>query len=230
MSTDGELSGAKATPKPDLFAPNRKDSEVRRAYPKDPHGWFVEEEWCTQVMVEFERRPINGTLVRPFELCGIPSPVWDPACGQGNIPRALVASGIEGVVCTDLIDRGFGEGGWDFLATPPRLPEPTPRAIVTNPPYGRLAERFILRALEVVPYVAVLVQAKFAYSQGRYERLWRDDPPSREIRFVDRPSMPPGRLLGKLKAKGGKMDFYWAIWDRRSTGPTTAHWIRKPGR
>lgn len=218
MSTAGELSGAKARPKPDLFTPNRKDSDVRKAYPKDPLGWFCEEPWTIEALWRFEKD--HG---------GIPDNVWDPACGAGNIPRTLQSLGLF-AFGSDIVDRGYeyGIGGHDFLAP---LGKPLEAgAIVTNPPYGLLAERFILRALEIAPYVAMLVQAKFPYSQGRYERLWRQHPPARILFLVDRPSMPPGHLVGKITAKGGKMDFMFAVWDKRSTGQTTAHWIRRPGK
>lgn len=57
--------------------------------------------------------------------------IWEPACGDGAISKVLEAAGYQ-VVSTDLIDRGFGAGGQDFL----KSPEPLARNIITNPPYG----------------------------------------------------------------------------------------------
>jgi hypothetical protein len=51
------------------------------------------------------------------------------------------------VVGTDLVDRGYGEAGRDFLAET-HLPEGV-TAIVTNPPYGRTLYKFADRALEL---------------------------------------------------------------------------------
>ena len=58
-------------------------------------------------------------------------PIWEPACGDGAIARVLERAGHR-VIATDLIDRGYGEAGVDFLTTA----EPRARHIVTNPPYG----------------------------------------------------------------------------------------------
>lgn len=209
MSTAGEVSGARKRP--------------ANGYERDPLGWYVEEPWTVEALWWSEQ----GWR-------GMPGPVWDPACGAGNIPQTLARLGLE-TVGTDIVERGPMLCTHDFLGE--RWHEQFPmfcgdycKSIVTNPPYGRIAEKFILRALGLVGYVAALVQAKFPYSQGRYERLYREHAPSRILFLVDRPSMPPGAKAHLVEAKGGKMDFCWMIWDRRSTGPTTAHWIRRPGR
>jgi hypothetical protein len=56
------------------------------------------------------------------------------------------------VVSTDLVDRGYGHGGLDFLAQRTVLAG----AIVTNPPFSR-AEAFLRHAAELgVEYVAFL--------------------------------------------------------------------------
>jgi hypothetical protein len=68
-------------------------------------------------------------------------PIWEPACGDGAMSKVLEEAGYE-VISTDLIDRGYGEGGRDFLMEwQPRAPN-----IVTNPPF-RWAIEFVDRAL-----------------------------------------------------------------------------------
>jgi hypothetical protein len=54
--------------------------------------------------------------------------VWDPCWGTGDISTVLQRHGRE-VVPTDLIDRGYGQGGVDFLLHRTALA----RAIVTGP-------------------------------------------------------------------------------------------------
>jgi hypothetical protein len=44
----------------------------------------------------------------------LPLRIWDPCCSAGDISTVLQRHGRE-VVSTDLIDRGYGQGGADFL-------------------------------------------------------------------------------------------------------------------
>lgn len=57
--------------------------------------------------------------------------IWEPACGDGAISKVLTEAGYQ-VVSTDLIDRGYGAGGHNFL----KSTEPLAKHIITNPPYG----------------------------------------------------------------------------------------------
>lgn len=41
--------------------------------------------------------------------------IWEPACGEGHLSKVFLARGYN-VKSTDLIDRGFGDGGIDFLS------------------------------------------------------------------------------------------------------------------
>ena len=40
--------------------------------------------------------------------------IWEPSCGKGDMSEVLIDYGYD-VFSTDLIDRGYGEGGIDFL-------------------------------------------------------------------------------------------------------------------
>ena len=55
--------------------------------------------------------------------------IWEPACGDGAMSRILEAAGHT-VISTDLVDRGYGRGGHDFLADHETMAD----HIVTNPP------------------------------------------------------------------------------------------------
>lgn len=59
--------------------------------------------------------------------------VWEPCCGDGAMARVIQATG-QPVVASDLMDRGFGTAGVDFLACD-SFPASC-RSMVTNPPYG----------------------------------------------------------------------------------------------
>ncbi|WP_158930758.1 hypothetical protein [Acidisphaera sp. S103] len=60
-------------------------------------------------------------------------PVWEPCCGDGAMSTVLAEHGHQ-VVSTDLMQRGFGTPGVDFLQC--RDVPGQCRSIVTNPPYG----------------------------------------------------------------------------------------------
>ncbi len=73
---------------------------------------------------------VTEALLHHVKLRG---PVWEPCCGDGAMSRVLAAYG-HSVVSTDIVDRGFGEAGVDFLEC--RTVPGECRSIVTNPPYG----------------------------------------------------------------------------------------------
>lgn len=74
--------------------------------------------------------PVTQALLRHIRFRG---PVWEPCCGDGAMSSVFAGHGYD-VVSTDLVDRGFGTPGVDFLAC---LQVPGGcKSIVTNPPYG----------------------------------------------------------------------------------------------
>lgn len=95
-----------------------------------------------------------------------PGKVYDGACGDGAILKVVAGYG-RAVVGTDLVDRGYGRGGVDFL-TRRRLPADI---LIMNPPYDDgLDEAFILHALSLRPaYAAFLVKWTFFHCQSRWK-------------------------------------------------------------
>jgi hypothetical protein len=91
---------------------------------------------------------------------------WDPRNrGSGKLLAVLHAHGVNAV----------GTGA-DFLTT--SAPPPNVDSIVTNPPFGkqgRLAEAFISHALELVPFVAMLLRVDFDSAKSR-QHLFRHNP------------------------------------------------------
>jgi hypothetical protein len=93
--------------------------------------------------------------------------------GNGSISRVLEASGRD-VVSTDLVDRGYGQGGVDFF----RVDVPPTKAIVTNPSFA-LAREMIEHAVQIgIDYIAFLQQPHWLNTQkmGRtVEEVWCPD-------------------------------------------------------
>lgn len=73
---------------------------------------------------------------------------WEPACGSGHISSIMSQASNGRGYSSDLIFRGYGNTPIDFLLER-KIPNDT-RLIITNPPYGDLAEKFIWHALELM--------------------------------------------------------------------------------
>jgi hypothetical protein len=91
-------------------------------------------------------------------------PIWEPACGLGAISEVLIEHG-HSAVSTDLVERGYGAGGIDFLLEwQPRAPN-----VITNPPY-KLADEFARRACELTTGKVALL-ARLAWLAGQKRRV-----------------------------------------------------------
>jgi hypothetical protein len=105
----------------------------------------------------------------------LPRHLWEPAAGNGAIVRPLRAAGFD-VVASDLVDYdGAGiMAGVDYLTAP--VPTGV-TGIVTNPPF-KLAIEFARKALDEVPYLALLLRTNFLESTRRLP-FFRAHPPAR---------------------------------------------------
>lgn len=183
--------------------------KAAHVWARDPNDWYLEGPETVAFLLA--RETFHG-------------PVYDPACGSGNIVRTCMDHGLE-AFGTDLIRRTYGWPEWfvgvrDFLAgdVPVEAVD-----VICNPPYygSKGAEAFIRRALAIhrVGKVAMLVNAKFLFGDRRCSGLFRDKPPSRVLPIFPRPSIPTGEWLAAgNKASGGSEDFCWLVWEPRVTG------------
>lgn len=100
--------------------------------------------------------------------------VWEVACGQGHLSERLKEHGYD-VYSTDLVDRGYGTGGLDFL----KCSDKWDGDILTNPPY-KYAKEFIEHALELVSIgnkVFMFLKIQFLEGKER-KKLFQKYPPS----------------------------------------------------
>lgn len=144
--------------------------------------------------------------------------IWEPACGDGAISRLLAEAGYT-TVDSDLINRGFGETGIDFLMEwQPRAPN-----IITNPPF-KLAVPFVRKALELTTNkVAMLLKIAFLEGVERAE-LFKASPLARVLVFSRRLAFVPGNKQRALDG-GGMMAFAWFVWDHAHVGAPTIGWL-----
>lgn len=145
--------------------------------------------------------------------------IWEPACGDGAVSKVLIAHGYH-VISTDLIDRGYGIGGINFLA------ERTNRArnIVTNPPYGRgLADAFVHHALRLTEptggSVAMLLNLDSLAHPLRHAR-WVRRPPA-VIYVLD--DLNCHRDTAFLRPNPFR--YYWAVWRPGHVGRPALWWL-----
>ncbi len=145
-------------------------------------------------------------------------PIWEPPCGEGHISKVLEKAGYE-VLSTDLIDRGYGTGGVDFLLDV----QPRARSIITNAPF-KMANDFVERAVLFVPKSAFLFRLAFLEGQergplftGRWglARVWVY---SARLTMWRRGEKPPA-------SSGGMIAFAWFVFDRSHKGPPELGWI-----
>ncbi len=144
--------------------------------------------------------------------------IWEPACGYGDMSRVLEAAGHQ-VISTDLVDRGYGIGGCDFLMEwKPRAPN-----VVTNPPFKHALE-FVDRALSLADG-KVAMFLRLAFLEGVERGNWFPATPLARVWVMSR-RVPMQR--GRLSAKGdghGVIAFAWFVWEIGHVGPATLGWL-----
>lgn len=122
-----------------------------------------------------------ATLEKLLKKYNIPHNVWECACGMGHLSEYLKAHGRD-VYSSDLIDRGYGVTGVNFLEEL-TMPEELPThdvCILTNPPYSMVSE-FILHALDILPVggqAIFLLKTTALEGKKRFEQIYRITPPS----------------------------------------------------
>jgi len=145
--------------------------------------------------------------------------IRENSCGQGHLSKALEAAGHT-VISTDLIDRGYGVTGVDFLK--PHWTDDIPvDAVVMNPPYKHALE-FVSKSLELAPVVCAFL--RLTWLESRRRRPFFDANPPRYVAvFSDR---VPSCKGGDFENIGGSAVCYaWFVWERGYTGDTVVRWI-----
>ena len=129
----------------------------------------------------------------------------EPACGRGYMSRAL-GEYFRKVESYDAHVYGFASVR-DFLKC-----DWQPGSfdwVVTNPPF-KSAQAFVWRALPIAREgVAMLVRTAFIESVGRYNELFRENPPSIMAQFVERVPIVKGRID---RTASTATSYAWLVW------------------
>lgn len=148
--------------------------------------------------------------------------VWECACGQGHLSERLKQYGYD-VVSSDLIDRGYGTVGVDFLQTDKQFDGD----IVTNPPY-KYAIDFVEHAMQVVTgghKVVMFLKVLFLETKAR-KRLFEKYPPKCIYVSSSRILCAKNARFDDMKAGGGSAVAYaWYEWQKGYKGDTKIKWI-----
>lgn len=152
------------------------------------------------------------------------SSVWEPSCGMGHLAEVLKKNGyLE--LATDLIDRGYGLGGVDFLGDYLLDRSNTWKGdILTNPPF-KLAEKFVEKGMSLLEdgnKLILFLKIQFLEGQKRKE-LFKKYPP--KYVYVN--------SARQLCAKDGEFEKYtattqfyaWYVFEKGFNGETIIRWI-----
>lgn len=127
------------------------------------------------------------------------------------------------VKSTDLIDRGYGEGGIDFLSQT----EIFYGDIITNPPY-KYAKEFVEKGLDLVNdgnKVIMFLKLQFMEGKAR-KKLFTKYPPktiwvsSSRILCAKNADFP-----GMIAGGGSAVAYAWYIWEKSFQGVTEVKWF-----
>ena len=138
--------------------------------------------------------------------------IWENACGQGHLSQILELYGHR-VISTDLIDRGYGVGGVDFLVD--NVYDGFQYdAIITNPPY-KFALEFVEKSIKIAPLVCMLLRIQFIESEGR-NKLYEENPPRYVAVFKKRVNCSKNAVFPRKESS--PVCYAWFIWERGYKG------------
>src|SRR5262245_29740855 len=182
---------------------------AQRAELKNSLDDFPTPPWATRALIE---HVVVGKSALSSMTC------LEPACGRGHMSVTLALYFRE-VTSFDVFDYGFG-GVADFLKG--RHAPYSFDWVITNPPF-RLGEEFIDRSMRIARCgIAMLTRTVFIESVGRYERLFKSNPPSRVAQFTERVPMVKGRIDKKASTATG---YAWLMWEKDKLGRCEMFWI-----
>lgn len=167
---------------------------------------------------DFYPTPPEGTeallSVERFE-----GPIWEPACGAGDMSRVLEAAGHT-VISTDLVARGYGTPRIDFLMEQ----RPLAPNIVTNPPF-KMAEKFARHAVHLATRkVCLLVRIQFLEGVTRRE-MFATSPLARVWVFSWRLPISRGEVKPIEERQGSMATYAWFVFEHGYSGKPTLGWL-----
>lgn len=157
--------------------------------------------------------------------------IWEPACGEGHMVKVLEEYPNQ-VFYSDIKDYGYGRDFiiGNFLLDQGKNGESsflnkTFTSIITNPPYGDDAEKFIKKALDIsgrtIGVSAFLLRNEYDCSKGR-AHLFNQYPFARKLVLTSRPRWIEG------STGAPRHNYAWYIWDYKyiNKSPVIEYYIK----
>jgi hypothetical protein len=130
----------------------------------------------------------------------------------------LQAHGYD-VTSTDLIDRGFGVGGVDFLQQ-----STVDCDIITNPPY-KIALEIVQHALEIVtPNHKIAMLLKIQFLESKRRRLLFDEYPPKYV-YVFSERITCAKNGDFENTQSSAMCYAWYIWHTGEYSEPIVRWL-----
>jgi len=171
----------------------------QRVEPADSLDFFPTPPWATRALFEHVLAHLERKGHCKFQTA------WEPACGEGHMAEVL-AEYFKFIDASDIKDYGKGYLTCDFLNCRDHHSD----WIITNPPFNKPID-FVLKAIELAGTgVAMFMRSQWAVEGiERYEKIFRDRPPTLHAYFVERVPLHKGRW----EPDGDTMTAYcWLVW------------------
>jgi hypothetical protein len=173
---------------------------------------------------DYYATPTETTLALPEDIL---YPALEPACGEGHISKLLTGGDV---VSTDLVFRGYGKGGVDFLNENfyEELYFPSKyNTVITNPPFN-LFQEFVEKALKV-SNKKVIMFGKLQALEGMKRATFLQTTPLKTVYVFKRRQqlLPNGKDFKEITGRksSNTMAFAWYVWEKGYTGKPQIEWI-----
>ena len=161
--------------------------------------------------------------------------ILEPCVGGGHmvagIQKYLDENNQTPAQCygTDFKDRGFRSTKWALQYDVDTLADDYPISeadvVIMNPPYATL-EPFLIRGLEIAQdKLIVLCRMQVLEGASRYEKIFKNNPPTDVYQYVDRIQCWKG---GEKPAGSSAQGYCWLVWDKKAPAAAPKlHWIKR---
>ena len=142
--------------------------------------------------------------------------IWEPACGGGHLVDRMREKRAS-VVASDLIDRGSGDGGIDFLQAKHLLAP----IIVTNPPY-KYALEFVQKSIDLGADTTCMF-LKITFLEGQKRRKFFDEHPPKTVAVFSK--RITCAINGEDFSASSAACYAWFIWEKGYSGKPEVVWL-----